>query len=305
MGALNSYKGYGGPPVTGGALFAAIACLLVLWLVPVITLSGDNTETAVAPNYDFRLTKGRGVPVCDAFLKRLRATDFKLPPYCDIPEDDSVKGFSILNRVPLPEEKVIELLPHVFAYFRALNQSLEFAGLTSIETNRLYARSVTAWLYEPLVNLNNSGPPQNVVLWQGPGADDHMLDARCGDLVSVSTRDYAFRTAQLGMVLDAQNDRIDEAATRALFGRPGENNSGDGKEPMADYPRFSPYGFHEGIFEYRGTYFLETFYDYNLGDINGNRKTSRLIDNVLAVFRRDRGKTRQVCEYLFADRSAH
>src|SRR4051812_8394119 len=42
--------------------------------------------------YDFQLEKGAGAPVCEAYLKRLRNTDFYRIPHCDRPENTSVPG---------------------------------------------------------------------------------------------------------------------------------------------------------------------------------------------------------------------
>ena len=40
------------------------------------------------PSYQFRMTHGKGVQVCAAFLKRLDAATYERTPYSGIPEND-------------------------------------------------------------------------------------------------------------------------------------------------------------------------------------------------------------------------
>jgi hypothetical protein len=60
----------------------------------------------------FKLTKGRDIPVCRAYLQRLENSRFNYydrRPYCDRPEDDSVPGFSKPVRVDLSPTEVNRL----------------------------------------------------------------------------------------------------------------------------------------------------------------------------------------------------
>jgi hypothetical protein len=57
--------------------------------------TGENVR-----RYPFKLTKGRGIPVCEAYLQRLNSTLYSTPPFCGRPENNSVPGFEALTRVP-------------------------------------------------------------------------------------------------------------------------------------------------------------------------------------------------------------
>ena len=68
----------------------------------------------------FRLTKGRSIAVCQAYLLRLQKSRFDSihRPYCDRPEDDSVPGFEILTRVSLNQTKLTSFIswPSILSY---------------------------------------------------------------------------------------------------------------------------------------------------------------------------------------------
>src|ERR1700722_643360 len=128
--------------------------------------------------YHFALTKGHHLPVCEAFLKRLNAAQSPKTPYCDIPEDDSVPGFTKLNRVSLSADEVTRLWSHIFWFTKAQDESITRKDEPSVNVASLLGTDLLAWRYDPPVSLNNDGQPDNVVMWQGYGADDTV--AACG-----------------------------------------------------------------------------------------------------------------------------
>lgn len=66
---------------------------------PPITKIGNQVLPPAAPRrYHFDLTKGKGKPVCEAYLQRLNQTEFFSPPYCGRPESTLVPGFALLHR---------------------------------------------------------------------------------------------------------------------------------------------------------------------------------------------------------------
>ena len=89
-------------------------------------IRGNTTEHSLETRepryYTFDLTKGNGIPVCEAYLQRLNNTDFQNMPYCGRPEDDSVPGFTRLNRVPLYAERIYRLLPKILGFQSSQNQ---------------------------------------------------------------------------------------------------------------------------------------------------------------------------------------
>lgn len=115
--------------------------------------------------YEFTLQKGQGVPVCEAYVLRLRATRFARPPYCDRPENDSVPGFAKLARVPLTRTEI----ENVFA-------SAE--GLLRFDEPEFYEKVEEPYITDTLAVLLRSGGKTSLqceILWHDP---DHEWDER-------------------------------------------------------------------------------------------------------------------------------
>jgi hypothetical protein len=96
-------------------------------VVQLCCLAGWSNLLAQQPGvlnatYRFHLIHGKGVPVCEAFLKRLEVAKFSNPPYCGIPESASVPGFSVLHRLSLTEKEVVDLAPRVAQFTRQVHK---------------------------------------------------------------------------------------------------------------------------------------------------------------------------------------
>ena len=59
------------------------------------------------------LVKGKGVPVCEAYLQRLNQSWFYEPPYCGRPENDQIPGFGRLHTTALSPTEVNKLAVQV------------------------------------------------------------------------------------------------------------------------------------------------------------------------------------------------
>ncbi len=62
--------------------------------------------------------------------------------------------------------------------------------------------------------------------------------------------------------------------------------------------RFRPIGDSMGIFRFKGATYFDTFFD-GWGDFEGKRRKDPNIWRTLGVFRREKGRTKQVCECLW------
>lgn len=234
----------------------------------------------------FTLMKGKGIPVCDAYLKRLNTEQFEDAPYCGRPEDDAIPGFTRLNRVPLSVDDVIELGPHIDGFTRLQDQTR--GNVWTIE-NKQEIGAVNAWRYDPEVDIDNDGMPDHLVVWYGYGASQREP---CGD-----ERDR--RVPQLAYVLDSSENSIDEARTNAVFWRTKPYVSRyklDGEQRSTLVPL--PVGWDIDVFRYQDLFYFDTFYDRGgFGDFEGKRKHRADLNDRLVVFRHQDGATRQVCEY--------
>ena len=87
------------------------------------SLIGD-TEVFVPATIPMKIVRGKGIPVCEAYLQRLNQTVFHWAPYCGRPENDQIPGFERLKRVRLTPEEGLALSPQI--------QSLWVTGIASL-----------------------------------------------------------------------------------------------------------------------------------------------------------------------------
>jgi|SRR5271169_4608203 len=93
------------------------------------------------------------------------------------------------------------------------------------------------------------------------------------------------------------NRQIDENKTRAIFEHPGGNTIVVTPTGQVVLRGFSELGTSVGVFEYRGQYYIETFYGSLSGDFHGGRKNQPSVAKTLAVMFRQKDMTSLVCEY--------
>lgn len=281
------------------------------------TKQSDKDNSQNGQHYHFQLTKGAGIPVCDAYLERLNTTKYEEPPFCGRPENDVVKGFTRLNRMPLSPADVHDLYPIISTFMSLANQkNLDWTDmnlqlrLTQRGQGRLTDKgtqflqrdldrgAVKMWRYDPAIDIDNDGVPDNVEVWQG-GAVAHV-SGKCGeDLPNPysETGGSIMHQVQLAFVVTGNNDRLDALKTKKIFAHP----SGGYRLPDGSFSaNFRPIGITIGIFKYQDSYYFDTFFD-SRGDFEDKRQHDVSLFDSLGVFLHKDGKTKQVCEYLMTD----
>lgn len=282
---------------------AIIGGLVLAWSAHAATTSDtpQNGQT-----YHFTLIQGKGSAVCEAYLKRLNTADYTTPPYCDIPEATSVPGFTPLKRVPLTAEEIAVIAPRITQFDMrgeqgskeqdAVYRAREIQrGATPVNTLRNVEDSLQhgmkVWRYDPPVDIDNDGKPDNVVVWP---------DLGCGHAEHNVNYETDGRKPIRAYVLATGNERLDISKTKAIFGHPS------GGYPIHLYdgspdPEFRPIGATIGIFKYEDLYYIDTYLNnYPLitwGFLTGGSTNETDRADTLAVFLRQHGKTRLVCEY--------
>jgi hypothetical protein len=264
------------------------------------------TRIFVTPTrFRFKLTKGHGQPVCEAYLQRLNQTEFISSPYCDRPENATVPGFVPLNRVPMSPPDILKLIGHVFGFMGSRNQdqptmvpSVDASGRrTLIPAWTLAgisgALDLRVWRYVPAPDIGNDGRARNLIVWHGLGASS--ADAVCG--VDYANDPRGGFVEQRTLVLTPDSSRIDETATEDTFGHPGRGDLGFIHGQQMRYQGFVPIGPSISVFEFRDVYYFDTYFNPDFGDFYGKRRGDPELDDVLGVFVRQDGHTRQVCEY--------
>jgi hypothetical protein len=263
---------------------------------------------AVSEKPVFKLTRGKAIPVCEAYLQRLNTTEFTSPAYCGRPENDQVPGFADLNREPAMLEGLDGLSDLVMTIlspltligpdqYEAMNQNGGVFTGTPYHLSSVYG-PFASWTYDPPVDLSNSGHPDKVLIWN----PDNPLHPECGQYQGrIPTAGGA---AQIAFVLTADGKTLDQAKTIRIFGHPDggfvvPSAMRSAAHPTAFLRSYRPIGESYGIFKYRTLYYFDTFFDGDgrLGDFEDKRRGNQALSRTLGVFLHRDGKTRQICEY--------
>ena len=258
-----------------------------------LTVTGcvAQEKTLVTDN-EFTLLSGQGVEVCDAYLNRLNTSKFEndWPPYCDRPEVFKSNGFEKLNRVNLSSKEIYKIYDRVLSFQQRTNQMYsekirkrsylsknKDEAINSIEFKRNLKR-LYVWRYDPMVDVDNDGELDNVVLW-------HRQHRRaCGSISGVGK----YFPSYYAYIFNKKTTKIDEKKTLEVFGHPVQ------ERPNAPtLKRFRSYNDESsvGVFKYKGTTYFDTF-------PNGLTYGSDIHHEIdLRVYLRKNNQTKTVCEY--------
>jgi hypothetical protein len=264
----------------------------------------ETTVQNLPKHYRFELLSGKGTPVCDAYLRRLNETEFRSPPYCGRPEDDHLPGFTNLHRVPLVGNQTSALYPQMLAF--SLGKQTEYRGRLD-EYDIAGAASggggpaIFAWRYEPSLDIDNDGMPDNVLVWAGPPVDQNNVPCGARTDTSGNRLPRGVRWSQWAVLAADDSQSIQADRTLSIFGHP---TGGQSIPPrgLTDTVRlgFIPIGSSIGFFKYDGTTYFDTFFDGGgWPDFYGKRADLTSLDDHLGVFEHRNGSTRQICEYLY------
>jgi len=248
---------------------------------------------------NFRLTKGRGVKVCEAYLERLNRTWYNTYPTCDRSEDDRVVGFRKLQRRPFTAEETLRFWASVKFFlstqdpgrWKAIDESDRKLGLRrnygdqEHQLNTIRNESTLhVYRFEQPIDIDNDGKSDPVVMWR---------EGQCAYFDGPLPRSWT----QVPVVLNAAGDGPDVERTRNLVGHPVDGyRLPSGK--LTD--RFRPISLRMGVFWFEGMYYMDAFFD-EWGDFANQRRNDPEIANTLGVFIAQSGKTRQMCEYRLED----
>ncbi len=246
------------------------------------------------------LLKGKGVPVCEAYLQRLNQTYFYEPPYCGRPENDQVPGFTRLhtaalsptevNRLTVAEANLVDRVKHNFV--ESPGAVVLAASSTStpvyLDTQGLLAavrpgENISVWRYEPAVDIGNDRAPDNLILWRSGG---RPVWDQCGQSLSNGRVNLEGPTA---FVLTKDNSGIDVARTLAIF------------EDLASehYHRLK---YSIGFFQYRSEFYFDSFVDGEVGNRPADpSEPPEDYRRYLHVFHRTDGHLEHACQFVNSD----
>ena len=258
---------------------------------------GGQNPTQYPAKWQIRvaLREGRGVPVCEAYLQRLNQTFFYEPPFCGRPGNDQIPGFQRLHAIPLTASEVnrlaveitnLQLHPtgHLQQKADAVALADAATGMSKIylDTRKIVpavprGANVAVWRYDPQVDIDNDGSPDNLIMFSG------FTWEKCGE----STPQFPNGASAVPkpLVLSVNNSGIDVKRTEALFAAPWQVDGID-MGTAGRLPGYYPIGYSISLFEYRSTYYFDAFMG-EVGDSTDSRD--------LHVFRRTKDRLEQVC----------
>jgi len=254
-----------------------------------------GTHNPKWPAFNFKLTKGAGVPVCAAYLQRLNVTNYENnAPYCDRGEDDVVEGFEALHRVYLDAAEISAWSRRIWNFETGECPSSEEhcnkrrRGHVAINKDLATAmqrdNALSVWKYQPELDIENRGEPKGLLVWYGAG----LLRDRpyvCGgglrDLVATG-----LPKSQHVYILDSTRDRIEDQKTLSIFGQAGA--TWEHGSAAAGHPGDKFLGENIQPFSFRGVYYFDAAVV--------NEKVDGVTPSELDVYERSQDKTDLVCE---------
>jgi hypothetical protein len=234
-----------------------------------------------------KLTRGKELPVCQAYLRRLKQSHFDGSPFCGRPEDDSVAGFQRLQHQPLSEAEALPLVNRVLKFMtvgdqfqpqRTYYSKAEHPDLSHWSEDLEvpvaiagYGSRTIIWTYNAPLDIENNGAARRVLIWQGYPA------AMRGSGSCMQTRAF---------VLSDDGETLDEARTRAVFTSPAYVSATESPaSKAADERRVIPLGDSLGILLYEGRYYIDA------ADLPESKKAPI----TYTLFLHQDGRTNKVC----------
>jgi uncharacterized protein YecT (DUF1311 family) len=249
-------------------------------------------------HHRFRLMRGRGTDVCEAYMAMLRGTYFKRPPYCDRPEPTDVPGFTPLERVALDANSVLAIAA-VEQQFMSGEMDLGVYRTTPDADGASVAKQFSSFPEDPSpsqfatpVDIDNDGLADRVVYWP-----EHR--AKCGDIFPMTVAGRSFVASRRAFALDLQG-RLDVLRTRELFGHPypyvvSIRDETSGVLRARVIQKFRPMTWMFTFTKYRGTFYFDGRMD-EWGDFENSRREDRALLDIIGVYERRNSKTVQHCE---------
>lgn len=229
------------------------------------------------------------MPVCEAYLQRLNQTHYDSPPFCGRPENTTVQGFALLERTWFPTEETTRLFTEASNF---IDDQPPYAGWPPTFPP---SAKLASYGFRPLISIENDGTPRNVVLWNLDNRDHPACNSTLGPIP------FPRRSFQVALILSSDGRKIDKARTNEVFGQPsaGAPLPGSAEQNMIN-DGYAHLGNTYGIFEYRGVFYFDTFFDNGPHALEHivNATSSDILENRLGVFASRGHRTAEICEYL-------
>jgi hypothetical protein len=257
---------------------------------PVLAVSSHGSheaESGVRPV--FNLNRGRGLPVCEAYLQQINQDKYKTYPECGMPQGSQIPGMFSPNRVWMSKGEIESIDGNIINFIsQGTPESLH--GKTRMPPGDYESMS---YRFDKKIDVENNGRADNVLMWN----HDNRNFPICGNYSAGSPEPVKF--GAIGIILSDDGNSIDIKKTKTVFGNRRGGIYIDGGHDRYFVSRFAPIGYSYNIFEYRSLIYYSTFLSGNY-DFDRNADRSRRIGDVFGVFLHKNGTTELVCEYTYS-----
>jgi hypothetical protein len=271
------------------------------WLLRLVILtlvvSGNSyaEQEGKTPKPTFKLTKGQGTEVCEAYLQRLQATEFVYnDPTKGRLNEPQLKGFADLKTEPLTLEEVLRLYNKLKSFEQYQDQNLhdnyyeKFNALHKHETK--FKPEGQGYLYSIKKSMveHNQKP---FVRYQALLDLDN--DGKASDTVIKATNDKDHFSVKGLFIVDDKLQRVEEARMKAIFA----------DQEILQWPsvtQFPPLASSIDVFNYNGKTYFDGLLDVVLST-DFSPTVNRYSPVMMGVFIHERSQTQKICEYQWVN----
>jgi hypothetical protein len=261
-----------------------IGCLkqsLFLWGIIALFSGMAYAGEKTLPKPIFKLTKGQGTEICEAYLQRLNAIEFvDNDPVKGRISEPLLKGFADLKPVPLTAEEIQRMYYKIKSFDYLQDQDI-FEKDKEIHKNEVWRiqqgqrapREIKQYMidyqktpfirYQIMLDMDNDGIPTDTVIKNNNSV----------------------------YLVDSKLQRIDEARMKAIFAN----------QQILDWPsirQFPPLASPINIFSFNNKFYFDGFLDLLIGQSNLPIRVDPYVPVMeLGVFFHKQQQTYKICEY--------
>ena len=272
--------------------------VILTLLAPIISYAKQDE---FPPKPTFKLEKGQGTEVCEAYLQRLQATEFVgNDPTKGRLNEPLLKGFADLKTVPLTTVEVLRLYNKLKSFEQYQDQNLQdnyyekFNALHKYETG-FKPQGQPPHDYVNIIMVKNNQKP--FVRYQTTLDLDN--DGKATDTVIKTTRDTVYSNIILNInglfIVDDKLQRVEEARMKAFFA----------DQEILQWPsvtQFPPLASSIDVFNYDGKYYFDGLLDVVLSPY-ASPTANRYTPIMIGVFIHEHSQTQNICEYHWVNGS--
>jgi hypothetical protein len=264
--------------------------ILLRWLLRLVILIlfspiiSYAKQDELPPKPIFKLLKGQGTEVCEAYLQGLNTTEFlDNDPTKGRVTEPLLQGFADLKPVPLTAEEIQRLFYNIRSFEQYQDQDL-LEKYNALHKDDAAVKQQAQQLPEEIKRTMDNNQKTPFVRYQA------MLDM---DNDGIPSNTVIIKNNNGVYIVDPQLQRLDEDRMKAIFA----------DREILDWPtitQFPPLAYPFHVFSYNGKTYFDGFLNLLLIFKNGIF-INPTVPKLLGVFIHEQYQTHKVCEYQWVN----